>query len=197
MFRGPEYDVYDIIGQLSIKKRVYDSTGFDMGGDLDGECMYEDALNAIGIVADKIEYAYLEDYDNTLHKFYFDQMYEFFELCRKLARQKGIAFRNEPHVIDAIECIESELGDIPDYSIGWNIFVPKKLNGNKTYSVLIELGCEFTSFIELVEALYNIRDYFISQEKMLRKELEKPKIVPLPKSKSKRKPKSNPTRRAA
>lgn len=197
MFRGPEYDVYDIIGQLFIHKTVYDSTGCDMGGSVDGDCMFSDALDAIGMVADKIEYSYVEDYDSTIHKIYFDQMYEYFELCRKLARQKGIAFENEPFVQQAKRFIEQELQDVPDYSIGWNIFIPKKLTGNKTYSVLIELGCEFYSYVPLVDSLYNIRDYFIEHEKELRAELEKPKIIQLPKSKPKRKAKSQPARRAA
>lgn len=197
MFRQPEYDVYDIIGQLYIHKIVYDSTGLEIGGGIDGDCMFSDALDAIGMVADKVEYFYNEDNDSNLNKIYFDQMYEYFELCRKLARQKGIAFENEPCVRQAKRFIERELQDVRDYSIGWNIFIPKKLTGNKTYSVLIELGCEFYSYVPLVDSLYNIRDYFIEHEKELRAELEKPKIIQLPKSKQRRKAKSQPARRAA
>lgn len=192
MFQGPEYDVYDIIQQLYIHKTVFDSTGHDMGL-VDGDCMFTDALEAIEKVADHVEFSYNEDYDTNLYKFQFDQMYEYFELCRKLARQKGIAFRNEPRVKEAEQFIDSEFQDIPDYCIGWNVFIPKKLNGNekKTYSVLIELACEFYSYVPLVDSLYNIRDFFYKEEKKLRAEMESPKIITLPK------PKSNPQRRAA
>lgn len=194
MFQGPEYDVFDIIQQLYIHKTVYDSTGFDMGT-VDGDCMFSDALDAIGMVADIIEDSYNEDYDSTFYKIHFDRMYEYFELCRKLARQKGIAFHNEPRVEEAKRFIDSELGDVPDYSIGWNIFIPKKLNGNekKTYSVLIELGCEFYNYVPLVDSLFNIRDFFYQKEKELRTEMETPKIISLPNPKNQ----SNPQRRAA
>ena len=198
MFQGPEYDVFDIIQQLFIHKTVYDSTGFDMGT-VEAECMFSDALDAIGMVADTIEDSYIEDHDSTIYKFHFDRMYEYFELCRKLARQKGIAFHNEPWVEEARRFINNELGDVPDYSIDWAVFIPKKLNRNekKTYSVLIELGCEFYAYVQLVDSLYNIRDFFYEKEKELRAETEKPKVLPLPKPKPKTQTKSNPQRRAA
>ncbi len=196
MFQGPEYDIFDIIQQLFIHKTVYDSTGFDMGT-VESDCMFSDALDAIGMVADTIEDSYNEDHDSTIYKFHFDRMYEYFELCRKLARQKGIAFHNEPRVEEARRFINDELNDVPDYSIGWTTVIPKKLNGNpkKTYSVLIELGCEFYSYVPLVDSLYNIRDFFYEKEKELHAEMEKPMVLTL--QQTKQQTKSNPQRRAA
>lgn len=190
MFQGPEYEVFDIIQQLYIHKTVYDSTGYDMGS-LDVDNMYSDALEAIWKVTDDIEESYIDDYDSNLYKFHFDRMHEYFELCRKLARQKGIAFQNEPRVEEAKRFIESELLDVPDYSIGWNVFIPNKLGGNKAYCVLVELGCEFYSYVPLVDSLYNIRDFFYEKEQELRAELETPTVIQMPK------PKPNVKRRAA
>ena len=173
-----------------------DSTGFEMST-VEADCMFSDALDAIGMVADIFENSYNEDHDSTIYKFHFDRIYEYFELCRKLARQKGIAFHREPRVEEARKFINNELGDVPDYSIDWAVFIPKKLNSNekKTYSVLIELGCEFYSYVPLVDSLYNIRDFFYEKEKELRAEMENPKVLPLPKPKQQTK--SNPQRRAA
>lgn len=190
MFQGPEYEVFDIIQQLYIHKTVYDSIGRNIGP-VDGDNMFSDALDAIGMVADTIEESYVEDYDSNLYKFHFDRMHEYFELCRKLAKKKGIAFQNEPRVDEAKRFIHSELYGIADYSIGWNVFIPNKLGGNKAYCVLVELGCEFYSYVPLVDSLYNIRDFFYEKEQELRAELEKQTVIQMPK------PKPNVKRRAA
>lgn len=191
MFEEPNMYMYDAIQQLYIQKIVHESIGKTTSDSIDGDGMYSEALEAIGMCSPTVETWYNEDYDSVLYKITFEKMHEFFELCRKQAAQQKISIKSHPLVIKTYKEIDKRMYYTNSYCISWNLYVPQKLNKKKCYCLLFELSCEYYNYVELVDCLYSIRDYFINAEKELREELEPPKIIKMPK---KRKAK---TRRAA
>lgn len=191
MFEEPTLYMYDAIQQLYIQKIVHESTGKTPSESIDGDCMYGEALEAIGMCAPKVDSWYNEDYDNVLYKITFEKMHEYFELCRKQAKELKIPFKSHPLVIKAVEQIDRYMRYTNSYCLGWSTYIPKKLVKKKSYCLLIELSCEFYDYVELVDSLYSLRDYFIEAEANLRKNMETPKIIKMPKKRKKQ------TRRAA
>ena len=67
-------------------------------------------------------------------------------------------------------------------NIAWNLWIPKKIVKKKRYIFLVETGCYFEQHIELLDTLYEVRDYYDQKSRELDEELHgKPKVIKLPK----------------
>lgn len=187
MFKEQEVYMYEALEQLYIQKTIFESTGKTLSDSIDGDCIYGEALDAIHYVAPMVDYSYIEDFESVVYKITFEKMPEFYELCKKQARQKGIEFKNHPLVIESEKFMDCQMHCTNTYCISWCTFLPKKVKKKKSYSLLFELSCEFYNYVELVDALYSIRDYFIEEERKLRTQMETPKIIPMKKLQAKQK----------
>ena len=81
----------------------------------------------------------------------------------------------------AEEYVRTAIYDSPAENFAWNLWIPKKIIKKKRYIFLIETGCYFDDYVDMLNLLYEIRDYYDVKSKELEKELSnKAKIIKLP-----------------
>lgn len=184
MFEYPEIEIDYALGLLSVEKIQFDHLGAVNGYALDPDFLYEAAFEAIDQICEVTDSGYNDDWNNNILKLVFPGMHSFYALCREQCKRERRSFTNFRHVKDAQNFVYREIGEINDYNIGARLITPKKQTEKKYCCLLIELGCEFYQYVELVETLCNIREYYLDAEKKLRKELygmsETVKVLRLP-----------------
>ena len=193
MFALPDYDFSSYLDMLLLHKSVYDSIGSVTGDTLCPDYIYEEYFCAIQNVCSDVYWFEPELYEgNTVFLFPYDNFSTFYSLCHIHSRQAGVNFKKDPFVIEAEEAVDSILNGIQDYSFAWRLNVPKKIVKKKSYYLLIETTYDFFRHSELVQALYEIRNFYLDAERRLRKELQ---VLQMPKREKSRKATSE--RRAA
>lgn len=184
MFEYPKIEMDNALGLLSIEKIQFDHLGTVNGDTLDADFLYDAVFEAIDQICDVTDSGYNDDWNNNILKLVFPRMHNFYAMCREQCKGERRAFANSRYVIDAQSFIYREIGEINDYNIEARLITPKKQTEKKYCCLLIELGCEFYQYVELVETLHNIRKYYLDAEKKLREELygitETKKVLLLP-----------------
>lgn len=160
MFREPDLDVDQILNCLAIEKIQYDHTGTIIGEFLDEDFFSEFSYESLLMVAEEFTGSYIEETDQVVHKMLFPYMRLFYDLCREYSRINRIGFKKNPHVQNALGFVNEELSGIYDYDFEWLLCTPKKDTRKKQCALILFIGMEFYSFVQLLEALYNIRDYY-------------------------------------
>ena len=153
------------LDMLRLYKRVFDFKKVNIGTMLEYDYEYESCFDAINALADNVEMYFLEDFpDNSMYKITFDEMPEFFRLCKLYARNHGVAFKNTAFYKGLFDYISNRIFEANPRGISWNLVAPKKIVKKKTYHLYVETCGEYLySYTELAIALYDIGEYI--QEK--------------------------------
>lgn len=184
MFECPENNVAEAIDMLYVQKIVFDSRGEVETSPLDPDYYFQDSLDYIEGVSENITFYCADDdfQEETYYNIAFDKMSLYFELCKRIARHKGISFKNLSQYKEAVSFMNRKFVDMQNYLMDWEIYIPKKEVNKKKCMVRIMLNFEFSDYFGLVITLYEIRDFFLEKVDELQKEADKldKKIVKMP-----------------
>lgn len=172
----PELDGY--LESLRLEEVLFRNSVSHTGNFLNSEDYF--CLAREEIVDLSSEFVDLEYTDSILYKFSFPGLVEFYELCKEHSKLNKINFKKNPHVTEA----ENDICEIIETSylrsIRWDLWIPRKIVKKKRYMLIIETGCYFEQHIELLDALFEIRDYYDQKSRELYEELYgKPKVIKL------------------
>lgn len=164
---------------LRLEEVLFRNEPTHSGNFLSADDYYIQAWEAFHELADE---QFEVDYtDSVLYKFGFPSMIKFYDLCREHSRRNKINFKKNPYVKAAEEYVRKAVNETYARNFAWNLWVPRKIVKKKRYIFLIETGCYFDDYVDMLELLYEVRDYYEEQSKILEKELsKKSKVIKLP-----------------
>ena len=170
MFDSRFFDEYPRLFEiLRIEKILFDHTDEIIGAPMDSDYLFSLYYEAMLAIPGGVQIAYKEDFDNYLYVIEFSNMERFYSLCRKWSKMHDIAFKKVPFVKNAQTFVNSRLCHV-DF-ISWNLSVPKKLNKKKHSVLLIEMSSDCCDFAELIEAVYDIYDFFQDSLQNIKRQL--------------------------
>ncbi len=184
------YGLEDIIQTIALEKIFFDYKEDYTGGVINGERFYETALEAVYDLCSHVEY--LEYTDSTIYFFSFSEMRKFYDLCKEHSRKNHIKFQKNPYVKAAKRFVFAALDCSGMQNVACNYWIPPKLKRKREHQFLIEAGCYFREWIEMIDVLYEIRQYFREKCEEIEKELKpvltlvKPKKMPAAKKKGRK-----------
>ena len=170
MFNVPD-SIEQALDVLAVEKILYDRTGRVSGCPIDCDFLIEACYETILMAAEKTESAYQEDYETELLKIRFTGMQRFYDLCRIYGRKNQISFRKNPYVMEAKEWIDSEMCSIQSYAFSWSLFTPKKITDKRWPCLILFFSYEFYQPVDLLRAIFNIRDYYTEAAKQMERRL--------------------------
>ncbi|WP_077534355.1 hypothetical protein [Massiliimalia massiliensis] len=171
MFDKYFFDEYTRLFEiLRIEKIVFDHTGEVIDTPIDSDYLFSLYYEAMLLIPGQVEHAYKEDYDDYLCVIEFSKMEEFYYLCRKWSKMHGVPFKKNPFVVNAEEFVNNRLNYV-SYSIGWRLCAPKKLKKKMRSVLLIELSPDFYEYADLLQAVYDISDFFENSLKNIKLQL--------------------------
>lgn len=180
MFFKQYISIPSVLEVLKVRKSVYDKSGCLLKGELyEGE-VFSEAIDSIYSVSEDVDIWEPDGYwGNTVFKITFPKMKSFYELCREESKMLGIALKNNPHYINAEDKVDSILDEIQSDSYCWSLRVPQKDKNKKVCNLIVEVSEYFYEYLDLVTAIYEIREYYINAEFTLRQQINerKNKIV--------------------
>ena len=178
---------------LYIMKDIYDhddrSVVLDMFSniEIDGDCMYEIAVNSIGAVFKDTRNYYHEKTEYEVYVFFDPVIEGYWRLCDEYEAKTGVTREDNIFRKEMINAINSALY-FPDYSYGmYSYDDTKRKNGCR---IALVFGIEFCCHYMVPGGLCEAYEAFETNTKRIKKalaELEKPKIIELPKKKANRK----------
>lgn len=177
------YGLEDIIQTIALEKLFFDYKEEYTGGVINGDTFYDTALETVYDLCDHVEY--LDYTDSTLYFFSFPEMRKFYKLCKEYCSQNHIKFQKCKYTKDALDFVDASIKCSGMRNFAWNYWIPPKLIKKRQHQFLIELGCYFQEWIEMIAALFEIRQYFREKCEELQKELTpvltivKPKKAPV------------------
>lgn len=164
---------------LRLEEVLFRNEATYTGNILNSEDYYCQAWEAVAELSD--EYVDLDYTCSVLYKFCFPGLVKFYELCREHSKINKINFKKNPYVKNAEEHVYSIIKESYLQNITWNLWIPRKIVKKKRYTFIIETGCYFEQHIDLLDVLYEVRDYYDQLSKELDEELHgKSKIIKLP-----------------
>lgn len=168
-----------LLESLRLERVLFKNESTHDGNFLNADDYYIEAWEHLSDLSD--ESIGLDWTDSTLYKFSFPGMVKFYDLCKVHSRINKINFKKNPYVTAAEEYVKTAIYDSPAENFAWNLWIPKKIIKKKRYIFLIETGCYFDDYVDMLNLLYEIRDYYDVKSKELEKELSnKTKIIKLP-----------------
>ena len=169
----------DAIRAVALERILFENIQDYSGDYIDGEQFY---FQAIEIVLALAQFGYYLDHtESTLYFFRFDEMDEFYDLCKEHSHRNRINFKKDPYVKAAKEYVMDTIRHSGMENIAWAYWIPRKLIKGRQHRFLIETGCYFMEWLEMVETLFEIRAYFKSKVEELEAELyPKQKVLVLP-----------------
>lgn len=177
-------DVGEALGVLSMEKLSYDHMGQILGTDLDSDYIFENQYETIYMMASSFYTEYDDRNDATIFIIMFPKMREYYELCREYGRKHKLSRKNNSFFTEAGKYVYKKLNQVNSYSIDWKLCTPKKIVKKKALQLIVFLGPEFFQPVELVESLFEIRDFYEEGVKKLKAELSenqpKPALQLLP-----------------
>ncbi len=178
---------------LYILKDLYDhndkSPVLDMYKDtkIDGDYMYEIALNSMGTIFEDTRNYYDEEKEYDVYVFFDPIITDYWRLCVEYERRTGTPKEESSYRKEMLGAINSALS-FPDYSYGtYSYEDTSRRNGCR---LVLVLGPEFCCHYMVPGALCEAYDAFDYHTQRLRKalaELDHPKLMELPKRKHQRK----------
>lgn len=179
------YGLEDIIQTIALEKIFFDYKEEYPGGIIDGDNFY---LTASETVYDMCDHALYLDYtDSTLQFFSFPEMHRFYSLCKEYCSKNRIRFQRSKYVKEAKDFVDASIRCSGMRNIAWNYWIPPKLKKKRRHQFLIETGCYFQEYIELIATLFEIRQYFREKCEELKEELTPALTIVKPKKLSKAK----------
>ena len=169
----------DVIRAIALERTLFQFVKGYTGDFIDGESFYQEATELTYSIAQEV--VYMEYTDSHLFFFRFDEMDEFYELCKEHSRRNRVKFKKDPYIIDAENHVLGIIGCSGVENAAWNYWIPPELNRKRQHRFLIELGCYFYEWVELIQAVFEIRQYFAKKVTELKAELyPTPKVLVLP-----------------
>lgn len=168
-----------IIESLRLEEVMFRNNSNYTGNFLNADEYYIQAWEALADLSD--EYVEIDWTYSVLYKFSFPGMIKFYDLCKEHSRLNKINFKKNPYVTAAEDYVRTAIDNAYVRNVAWNLWIPKKIVKKKKYIFLIETGCYFDDYIDMLDLLYEIRDYYDAQSKILEKELHgKAKVIKFP-----------------
>lgn len=169
----------DVIRQIALERTLFQFVEGYRGNVIDGESFYQDAVELAYAVAQ--DAVYMEHTESMLYFFRFPIMDEFYKLCKEHSQRNHISFKKDPYITDAEEQVLAIIECSGMVNIAYNYWIPPVLKRKRQHRFLIELGCEFYEWVELFQAVFEIRDYFKKKVEELKAELHPaPKVIVFP-----------------
>ena len=169
----------DVIRAIALERTLFQFVKGYTGDFIDGESFYQEATELTYSIAQEV--VYMEYTDSHLFFFRFDEMDEFYELCKEHSRRNRVKFKKDPYIIDAENQVLGIIGCSGVENAAWNYWIPPELKRKRQHRFLIELGCYFYEWVELIQAVFEIRQYFAKKVTELKAELyPTPKVLVLP-----------------
>lgn len=166
---------------LRLEEVLFRNDANHTGNFLNSEDYYCQAWEEVAALSD--EYVEIDWTNSVLYKFSFPGMIKFYDLCKEHSRLNKINFKKNPYVTAAEDYVRTAIDNAYVRNIAWNLWIPKKIVKKKRYIFLVETGCYFEQYIELLDTLYEVRDYYDQKSRELDEELHgKPKVIKLPKT---------------
>lgn len=159
----------DVIRAVALERILFEYIP-DYGGDfIDGDHFYLQANDIILALAQTG--CYMDHTDSTLYFYKFEEMDEFYDLCKEHSRRNRVNFKKDPYVKAAYDYVMETIRDSGMENIAWAYWIPRKLYGGRQHRFLIETGCYFMEWLEMVQTLFEIRAYFEAKVEELKSEL--------------------------
>lgn len=176
MFFKTYTNIPSVLEVLKVRKLIYDKSGHLIKGELyEGEELME-AYESIFYLSDRVDSWEPELFcGNTVFKITFPQMKNFYELCREESKSLGIALKNNQHYKSAEDAVDSIMNELDGNSYCWSLRVPRKDKNKKVCNLIVEVTEYFYEYVDLVTALYEIREYYINAEFTLRQQINERK----------------------
>jgi len=171
MFEEIDFYPQEALGVLCIEKLLYDHLGIVTDSSIDADYLYACMDEAIFEIVQDVTYKYSDNLGMSIAHIVFPSMRPFYDLCREHSRRHQIRFKRNPYVLEAAKVVNSYMGGINDYDVGWRLCTPKKEFPKKRCELVVYTGMEFYQPVELVESLCEIREFYIEAEKKLRLDL--------------------------
>ena len=168
------YGLEDIIQTIALEKLFFDYKEDYAGGIIDGDNFYIIASETVYDLCDHVEY--LDYTDSTLYFFSFPEMRKFYKLCKEHCSKHHIKFQKSPYIKGAMDFVTDSIRCSGMRNFAWNYWIPPKLKKKRQHQFLLETGCYFQEWIEMIAALFEIRQYFREKCEELQKELT-PKLT--------------------
>ena len=169
----------DVIRSIALERTLFQFVEGYQGDFLDGEMFYQEALEITYSIAQEV--IYLDYTDSHLYFFRFDEMDEFYELCKEHSRRYRVKFKKDPYVKDAENNVFGIMGCSGVENAAVNYWVPPELKKKRQHRFVIELGCYFYEWMDMIQAVCEIREYFRKKVAELKAELyPAPKVLVLP-----------------
>lgn len=176
------YGLEEIIQMIALEKIFFDYEEDYTGGIIDGDKFMETALETVYEMCDHVEY--LDYTDSILYFFSFPEMRRFYKLCKEHSSKNHIKFRRNPYVKNAIDFVDTNIRYSGMRNIAWNYWIPRRLIKKRQHQFLIETGVYFQEWIEMIAALFEIRQYFREKCEEIQLELYSPLTLVKPKATS-------------
>lgn len=164
------YDIEGILKSLELERILFAHDKEHTGSILDSDYYYTNTYEVMTVNFDA-EVVGLADTDSIIYKFYFPELSSFYTLCKEHSRREKINFKKDPYVKAAEKFVTDAFHSSGADNFAWNLWVPPKLIKKRAYTVIVETGTYFDSYIEIIETLYEIREYYTRQCEILREEL--------------------------
>lgn len=169
----------DVISSIALERIIFTYNKGYEGNYIDGDSLYQNAVEIVYSFAR--EGVFIEYTESTMFFFQFPEMDEFYDLCKEHSRRNQINFLKDPYITAAKKFVLGAIENSGMYNISEAYWIPPKLRKKRYHQFLIELGCLFNEWVELVGALFEIRAYFAEKVGKLKAELyPKPQILVLP-----------------
>ena len=176
------YGLEDIIQTIALEKIFFDYKEEYTGGIIDGDRFMDKALETVYEMCDHVEY--MEHTDSVLYFFSFSEMRQFYKLCKEHSSKNHIKFQKDPYIQGAFDFVADSIRFSGMRNTAWNYWIPPKLIKKRQHQFLIETGCYFQDWIEMIAVLFEIRQYFREKCEEIRMELYPPLALVKPKETS-------------
>ena len=136
--------------------------------EVDGDDMYEIAMEAIGYVFADTRFYYDEEKEIDVNVFFDPMITEFFRLCEQYEAEDGVPPENDPYRQELYQAIDTGFS-FNSYSYIYRVYTDtSKKNGCR---IVLLFYCEFCTHYEVPGGLLDVYDAFEEQTLRLKREL--------------------------
>ena len=169
-----EEEIADVLPSIAVAKLFYTYGRLDdllkAGFETADEDFYEMFWELINTIPDFIYYDYNEYSGVTKWYFGFNDMMEYYRLCRAYSHLCGVKLKENPYMRDAQRFVEYAMDLGGHYGYGWTLHT--RINHQWASGIVFRTDEEFCTEYELLDALLSIADWYKCHLEPLRKAVE-------------------------